>query len=63
MATQPKAKPSLRGPFKRDAAKDQMVFWKYHRPDLWSTVSQQMRADVEAYEQARTAAAQEQERD
>jgi hypothetical protein len=40
-----------------------MVFWKYHRPDLWSTVSPAMRADVEAYEQARTAAAQEQERD
>ncbi len=62
MAT--KAKPSgLRGPFKRDAAKDRMLYWKYERPDLWSTISPQMRQAVEEYEQARMAAAKEPEHD
>ena len=52
---------STKQPFKVDATKERMLYWGDHRPDLWSTVSPAMRADVEAYEQARTAAAQEQE--
>jgi hypothetical protein len=35
-----------------------MSYWHAHRPDHWSTLSPAMRADVERYEQARTAAAQ-----
>ncbi len=61
MATQTQSKAqssALRGMFKRDAAKERMSYWHAHRPDHWSTLSPAMRADVERYEQARTAAAQ-----
>ena len=53
---------SPKQPFKVDAAKECMLYWRDYRPDLWSTLSPTLRADVEAYEQARTAIAQEQKR-
>ena len=53
---------SAKQPFKVDACKERMLYWRDYRLALWSTLSPAMRADVEAYEQARTVAAQEQER-
>ncbi len=43
-------------PFKPDAAKERMLWWRKHRPELWETLSPTMRADVERYEPAKQAA-------
>ncbi len=40
-------------PFKLDLAKDRMLWWRRHQPDLWETISPALRPAVEEYEQAK----------
>jgi hypothetical protein len=49
---------SPKQPFKVDACKERMLYWRDYRPDLWSTLSPAMHQAVEEYEAAMPAVAQ-----